>query len=104
MREVNDNNFNEVVLKSAKSVVLDFWAPWCGPCHTVAPILEKLAETYKEQIEFVKCNVDDNPESANAFSIRSIPCVLCIKDGKVLNMTTGAVPASVFEEKIKILL
>lgn len=103
MKEVTDNNFKEVVLNSKKPVVLDFWAPWCGPCRMVSPILEEMSEKYKEQVEIVKCNVDENPQSAVQFGIRSIPTVMYIKEGKVKDSTIGAVSKSVFEEKIIIL-
>lgn len=104
MKEVTDSNFEELVLKSTKPVVLDFWAPWCGPCRMVSPILEELSTQYDPQVEIMSCNVDENPQTAMKFGIRSIPTVLYFRNGQVENLTVGALPKRSFEEKINLLL
>ena len=99
MIQVNDNNFEEIVLKSEKPVVLDLWAPWCGPCVMVAPVLEELA-LENENVQFVKCNVDDSPRTSSSFGIRNIPTVLFLKNGNVIDKQVGVAPKAVYQEKI----
>jgi thioredoxin 1 len=102
--EITKDNFEETV-KNNKIVVVDFWAPWCGPCRMVAPIIEELAEEYKDKGVVVgKINTDENPELAGQFGIRSIPTVLFIKDGEVVDAMIGAAPKAMYEEKINSLL
>lgn len=88
---INRQNFQEEVLNSNKPVLLDFWAPWCGPCRMVVPIVEEIAEE-RLDIKVGKVNVDEQPELANQFNIMSIPTLVVIKDGKVVNQSTGAKP------------
>src|SRR5256885_13573216 len=90
--EVNDANFEQEVLKSESPVLIDFWAPWCGPCKAIAPIVEELADQYVGKLKVVKMNVDDNPRTAGSFGIRGIPTLLVIKDGQVKQQIVGAVP------------
>ena len=96
----NDNNFEADVLKSDKTVLLDFWAEWCGPCKMIAPVVEELSEEYDGKINFAKVDVDVDPRTAMAYGIRSIPTMLVIKDGKVADQIIGAVPKSILKSKL----
>ena len=98
--EVNDQNFEDEVIKSSLPVLVDFWAPWCGPCRMVAPVIEKLSEKYKGKFKFVKLNVDDNRTTAGKFKVMSIPTLLFFKSGKVEETVIGAVPESALKPKI----
>jgi len=102
--EVNDNNFDEVVLKSDKPVVVDFWAEWCGPCRMIAPIMEEISKEYSDKAVVVKCDVDSSPSVTAKFGIRNIPTVLFFKDGKVADKQVGAVPKNNFVSKLNALL
>ena len=102
--EVNDNNFDEVVLKADKPVMVDFWAEWCGPCRMIAPIIEDIAGEYAGKVVVAKCDVDDSPGVAAKFGIRNIPTVLFFKNGKVADKQVGAVQKSNFVNKLNILL
>jgi thioredoxin 1 len=101
LMHVSDNNFEQEVLKSAKPSLVDFWAPWCGPCKAIAPLLEELAKDYKDRINIVKVNVDDNPKTAANFGVRGIPTLILIKDGKNLDTLVGLVPKEKLETFIK---
>ena len=101
--EVTDKNY-EALLAEGKPVVIDFWAPWCGPCKMVGPIIEELAEEYKDQVTIGKCNVDDNDNLPAAFGIRNIPTVLFFKGGEVVDKQVGSTVKANFEAKIKALL
>jgi len=102
--EITKDNFQEIV-KNNKVVVVDFWAPWCGPCRMIAPIIEELSEDFKDKGVVVgKINTDEEQELAMQFGIRSIPTVLFIKDGEVVDAMIGAAPKAMYEEKINKLL
>ena len=92
IKHVTDANFEEVVLKSDRPVVVDFWAAWCGPCKMVAPEMEKLAEKYDGSIDVVKVDVDANPRLAAEYRVQGIPAVKAFRDGRMVDQFTGAVP------------
>ncbi|MCX7797895.1 MAG: thioredoxin [Melioribacter sp.] len=99
-----DSNFDSEVLNSDIPVIVDFWAAWCGPCRMIAPIIEDLSEEYAGKIKVGKLDVDENQQTAIRYGVRSIPTVLFIKDGEVKDSIIGAVPKSVFIEKIQKIL
>ena len=88
---VNKNNFNQEVLNSDKPVLMDFWAPWCGPCHMVVPLVEEISKE-RSDIKVVKINVDEEQELAIQFGVMSIPTLVVMKNGKIVNQATGARP------------
>ncbi|MBW2107999.1 MAG: thioredoxin [Deltaproteobacteria bacterium] len=99
--DVNDSNFEAEILKAAKPALVDFWAPWCGPCKAIAPVFKELHETYGDRIIFARCNVDQSPNTPSQYSIRAIPTLILFKDGNVLDQVVGAVPKSHIEEFVK---
>ena len=100
---VDDSNFDEVVVKSTKPVMVDFWAEWCGPCRMIAPIVEEISKEYSDRAVVVKCDVDNSPGVAAKYGIRNIPTVLYFKDGKVADKQVGAVPKNNFVSKLNAL-
>ncbi|HAC63012.1 MAG TPA: thiol reductase thioredoxin [Cyanothece sp. UBA12306] len=90
--EVTDEKFKDDVLDSDIPVLVDFWAPWCGPCRMVAPVVEEIAEQYDGKVKVVKLNTDDNPQTASQYGIRSIPTLMIFKGGQRVDMVVGAVP------------
>ncbi|MEH1948923.1 MULTISPECIES: thioredoxin [unclassified Nostoc] len=90
--QVTDSSFKQEVLDSEVPVLVDFWAPWCGPCRMVAPVVDEISEQYKGQIKVVKVNTDENPNVASQYGIRSIPTLMIFKGGQKVDMVVGAVP------------
>ena len=99
--EITDENFEEVVLKSNKPVLVDFWAEWCGPCRIIASQIEELAKEYDGKAVVVKVNVDNNPQITTQFGIRNIPSILYFKNGEVVDKQVGAVPKYVLANKLE---
>ncbi|GHV72544.1 thioredoxin [Bacteroidia bacterium] len=99
-----DENYDELVLKSNKPAVVDFWAEWCGPCRTLTPIIEEMAAEYEGRAVIGKVDVDNAPGIAARYGIRNIPTVLYIKDGEVVNKQVGAVPKSNLVNKLDAIL
>lgn len=89
---VTDATFKQEVLESEAPVLVDFWAPWCGPCRMVAPVVDEIAQQYDGQVKVVKVNTDENPSVASQYGIRSIPTLMIFKDGQRVDMVVGAVP------------
>ncbi len=99
-RDVSDSDFEQEVLKASKPVLVDFWAPWCGPCRMVAPIVEELSEEYDGKVDFVKLNTDDNPNTSVKYGIRSIPTLLVFKDGEEVGKIVGFRPKSDLQKSL----
>jgi thioredoxin 1 len=99
-----DSNFEAEVINADKLTVVDFWAPWCGPCLQLGPTIDALSKEYEGKVNVGKINVDENPNISVNYGITSIPCVLFIKDGKVVDKQIGAAPKPVFDKKIQKLL
>jgi thioredoxin 1 len=102
--DIDDKSFEAEITQADKPAVVDFWAPWCGPCKAIGPVIEDLAGTYGDQVKFTKCNVDDNPVTPGKFGIKAIPTLIFFKDGKVVDQITGMVAKSKLEDTIKTML
>ncbi len=102
--DVTEANFEEVVLNSDVPVMVDLWAEWCGPCRLVGPIIDEIGEELDGRVKAVKLDVDSNPNIAVQYGIRNIPTVLFFKNGEVVDKQVGAVPKSIFMDKLKPLL
>ena len=100
IRETDDSNFESEVLKAEIPVLVDFWAPWCGPCKAIAPILEQISDELGDKIKIVKVNVDDNQKYAVDFGIKSIPTLLIFNKGEIKNQIIGAIPKAEIEKFI----
>lgn len=104
VNEIKDQDFDQEVLKSSLPVVVDFWAPWCGPCRQIAPILDKLSEEYKGKLKFCKVNVDENHDTASKYHVMSIPTLIFFKKGELVEQTVGGVSEKTLRSKIQDLL
>jgi thioredoxin len=92
VQQVSDGSFDSEVLKSDLPVLIDFWAPWCGPCKAIAPVVEELAKEYGGRLKVMKMNVDDNPQTPSRYGVRGIPNLILFKGGQVQDQIVGAVP------------
>lgn len=99
--KITNQNFKEEVLNSTLPVLIDFWAPWCGPCRMMGPVIEELAQDYEGKVKVGKVNVDEESELAQAFQIVSIPTIVLIKNGKIVNKVIGYRPKEDIEEMLK---
>lgn len=102
--ELDDDSFEDKVLKSDKPVMVDFWAPWCGPCKAIAPTIDALEKEYGDKMSFVKVNVDDNPVSPSKYGVQAIPTLIFFKNGEIADQITGMVAKEKLEETIKEIL
>jgi thioredoxin 1 len=100
MEAVTDATFESVVLQADKPVVVDFWAPWCGPCRRLAPLLEEVAAEIADEVKVVKLNTDENPQSPGKYGVMSIPTLIVFKQGAEVGRTVGLVPKAELKERI----
>ncbi|MBR7068626.1 MAG: thioredoxin [Bacteroidales bacterium] len=103
-QQVNDSNFDSIVMESGKPALVDFWAEWCGPCRMIAPLVDQIADEYADRANVVKVNVDDSPETAARFGIRNIPTLLFIKNGEVVDKQVGAAAKPAIVAKLDAIL
>ncbi|BCL36193.1 thioredoxin [Nostoc sp. MS1] len=99
--QVTDSTFKQEVLDSDVPVLVDFWAPWCGPCRMVAPVVEEVAQQYEGKVKVVKVNTDENPQVASQYGIRSIPTLMIFKGGAKVDMVVGAVPKTTLSQTLE---
>ena len=104
MLDVAKASFEKEVLKNKSPVLVDFWAPWCGPCRMVGPVLDKISSEYANKLKFAKLNVDDNQEISANYDVRGIPCMIIFKNGNELDRIIGAYPEAELRKKIDLIL
>ena len=100
-KEITDQNFNKEILESGKITLVDFWAPWCGPCKQLAPLIDDLSKDMENKIEVYKCNIDENPEAPSKYGVRGIPTLMIFKDGKLVDTKVGSVQKSALYEWVE---
>jgi thioredoxin 1 len=101
IKQVTDQDFEKTVLQAGKPAFVDFWAPWCGPCRIIGPIVEELAPAFQDRAVITKMNVDDNPEVAQKYGVTSIPTLMMFKDGKLVDRMVGAMPKGELQKFIE---
>ena len=101
MKDVSDDTFESVVLKSDTPVLIDFWATWCAPCKAIAPTLEELAKDYDGKVKIVKMNVDDNPSTPGKYGVRGIPTLILFKGGEIVDQLVGAIPKAQIKDLVE---
>jgi len=101
VKQIKDTTFDKEVLECSKPVLVDFWAPWCGPCRMVGPVIDEIAVEYTDSIKVVKVNTDQNPSTAASYGIRSIPTLLIFDKGDVVDTIVGAIPKSTVVNRIQ---
>lgn len=99
--EIKDSDFNDKILNSDKPVLVDFWAPWCGPCKQLSPIVDQLAKEMEGKVQVYKCNIDENPETPSKYAVRGIPTLMIFKKGKLIDTKVGSLPKSSLYEWVK---
>jgi len=98
---LTEQNFDEALVANPGLLMLDFWAPWCGPCRAIAPVLDELAEASESRVTLMKVNIDENPALAARYGIRSIPTILFVKDSVIVDRVVGAVPRRVLQDRLE---
>ncbi len=99
--ELTDDNFSKNVLESKGVTLVDFWAPWCGPCRQLSPIVEELAKEMEGKMDVYKCNIDENPETPSKYAVRGIPTLMIFKEGKLIDTKVGALSKAALHEWVK---
>lgn len=100
-KEITDANFESDVVNAGKVTLVDFWAPWCGPCKQLAPLIDELSTEKGDKIDVYKCNIDDNPESPSKYGVRGIPTLMIFKDGKLIDSKVGSIQKSALYEWVE---